>query len=148
MDINPALCDVSGREIYQVGGEESVATYLYKGYHVSLEHFIGRRSTEPMLGIWSSDGAFGICLSSIGKYADPSGGPAEGALQACRDALDTLGKAQLEIEAKALLDVILHFTPALIGMRPRLRQARDLDSLIEVEISDQATGKTVHEASI
>lgn len=150
MDINPALCDTSGRELYQFGGKHATSTHTFRGYHVSLEHFIGRRSSEPMMAIWANDGAFGICLSSIGKYADPSGGPAKGALEACMEALDALGKAPIALEAKTLLDVILHFTPALIAMPPAPMEARQADktSLLDVELTDERTGQTVQEASI
>ena len=106
MNINRTFIGPDGHtEIYTFGGANALATYQYRGYVVSLEWFVGQRSTEPMMVIQCARclgtelGAFGICLSSIGKYADSTGGAAPGALQHCMDALSILGRAKLTVEA-------------------------------------------------
>jgi hypothetical protein len=156
MNINQTILDATGREIYTFGGIHAYETHTYKGYLVTLEWFIGRRSTEPMMCIQSASqgidaGMLGICLSSIGKYADPSGRPADTALQACREALPMLGKANLELEVHTLLDVVLHFTPALIRMPPApmaIRKAEAGKPLLDVELTDERTGKTINEVTL
>ncbi len=155
MNLNPNVLDVAGRELYSVGGEQSYATYTEGDYIVSLEWFSGRKSSEPMMAIWNARGGFdagvfGICLSSIGKYADPSGAPAPTAYAAVAEALPTLGRAMLTIEIHRLLDVILKRTPDLIAMPPAplsVRRADAGEALWEVERKD-ASGKTVQEAAV
>lgn len=158
MDINSVIVDSRGRQVFTFGGPEAYATHDYRGYFVSLEWFIGRRSTEPMMVLRDAKqglnaGAFGICLSSIGAYADPDtpSNAAPGALARCRQQLDCLGKADLPIEANKLLDVILHFAPALILMPPAPRdvvRAAQPKSLLDVTITHEETGKTHSEVSI
>jgi hypothetical protein len=156
MNINQTILDATGREIYMFGGQTAWRTATYKGYLVTLEWFVGRRSTEPMMCIQAESqgidaGMLGICLSSIGKYADPSGGPAATGLQACRDALPALGKPDLDIEVRRLMDVVLHFAPALILMPPApsaVRKAESGQALLDVELTDERSGKTVSEVSI
>lgn len=156
MNINQTILASDGHtEIYTFGGENAHHTTTYKGYFVSLEWFTGNRSTEPMLVIQRetrsvSDGAFGICLSSIGAYADPSGGPADGSLVLCWEALPVLGHDPSAAEAHRLLDVVLHFTPALIAMPPTPRSVL-LDEhggpLLEVTTKDE-NGRVLAEVTL
>jgi hypothetical protein len=154
MNINQTIVDPQGREIFTFGGPDSFGHTEYRGYLVVFDWFIGRRTTEPMMVIQVARagygaGALGICLSSIGAYADPSGGPAAGALDRCKGELASLGRARLDMEARMLLDVILHFTPALIAMPPApmsVRVAESSGPLLEVE--RQENGKTVAEVTI
>jgi len=156
MNINPNVLDPKGREIFAFGGDTAWRTTTYRGFIVTLEWFVGNRSTEPILMIQDAKqghdhGAFGICLSSIGVYADQSGGPSDGALAACKRALPILGRSEIDIEAKALLDLILNFTPALINMPPApvsVRKAEMGAPMIEVELSDEFTGKVQQEVSV
>lgn len=156
MNLNTLIVDDAGRDIYQFGGNQAWKTTAFRGYIVILEWFVGRQSTEPMLVVQACSqagdaGAFGICLSSIGAYADPSGGPAPGALQLCRDALPMLGKNVLDMEARALLDVVLRFAPDLINMPPAplaMRREKPNRPLIEVELRDESSGKTQHEVAL
>lgn len=156
MNINSLVTDGLGREIFSFGGRTSWKTHVFRGYYVSLEWFIGSQSTEPMLCIQAARrspdmGMLGICLSSIGKYADQSGNATSEALQLCRNALPTLGKAKLEIEAKTLLDVILNFTSDLIKMPPAplaVRREEVRAPLIEIELRDESSGKVQAEVSV
>lgn len=156
MNLNMPLVDAYNREIWCFGGQDSYATHEFKGYLVTLEWFIGARSTEPMMCIQSARGGIdagmlGICLSSIGAYADPSGGQAKGAMTRCMEALATLGKAPLAMEARTLLDVILQFAPKLILMPPTPRdviQAAQPPSTIEIEVINKDTGKTVAQTEV
>ena len=154
MNLNNNLVDPKGREIFSFGGQTAHKTTTFRGYLVSLEWFVGKRSTEPMMVIQSARagidaGAFGICLSSIGAYADPSGGPAAGALEICKGELANLGRAPLDFEARALLDVILQFAPDLILMPPAPMDVRRQESagpMLEVE--RKANGVTVSNVTI
>lgn len=156
MNINPAIVDSYNREVFTFGGSTSWKTTRSKGYLVCLEWFVGNRSVEPILILQAERGghdagALGICLSSIGAYADPSGRPTPEALTLCYQALDTLGKARLAIEAKTLLDVILQFTPDLILMPAAplaIRQEEQGAPMFEIEVRDENTGKTHSEVSI
>jgi hypothetical protein len=158
MDINTPIVDAYGRQVFNFGGQNAFETHEYRGYFVSLEWFVGRRSTEPMMILrdakaGNNAGAFGICLSSIGKYADPdtSSGAAPGALAECWKHLDCLGKPALAIEASLLLDVILHFATKLILMPPTpravVREARP-DEIIDVELTDETTGRVTNQVSL
>ena len=98
--------------------------------------------------IWTSGcgldaGVFGICLSSIGKYADPSGKPTPQAFLECWRALPILGRAQRDMEVYRLLDVILRHTPDLIRMPPSLRDAGQ--PVLEITRHDEQ-GRRVDEA--
>lgn len=156
MNINRTFLAPDGRtEIYTFGGQNALATYNYKGYVVSLEWFVGNKSTEPMMVIQCERclgtelGAFGICLSSIGKYADPSGGATREAMGHVKEALSILGRAKLDIEAHTLLDVILQFTPALILMPPVPMSVRMSEAAPPIlDVKHISNGKLVEEASI
>lgn len=83
---------------------------------------------------------FGICLGSIGNYADPSGKPTPQAFRECWRALPILGRAQLDLEVYRLLDVILRYTPDLIRMPPSPRDVRLRDagqSVLEITRHDE-----------
>ena len=101
MNINNALVDAFGRDVYTFGGPTAYKTETFKGYCVSLEWFQGNRSTEPMLVVWPASagrhsGAWGICLSSVGKYATPEGKPTA---EAFIEAADVLGVTVEAVES-------------------------------------------------
>lgn len=156
MNINRTFLAADGHtEIYTFGGVNALATYQYRGYVVSLEWFVGNKSSEPMMVIQCARclgtelGAFGICLSSIGKYADASGNAAPGALAACFEALSVLGRAKLTVEAHLLLDVILNFTEALVVMPPTPREVRLTEAAPPIlDVKHLSNGKLMEEASI
>ena len=158
MDINPNVVDAHGRSVFTFGGTDCHAQHTYRGYFVSLEWFVGRRSTEPMMVIQDAKaghnaGAFGICLSSIGAYVDPDtpSNAAPGALKRCMEQLDTLGKASIPMEANLLLDVIQRFASELILMPPTPRdvvRAAQPKALLDVTITHEDSGKTHSELSI
>lgn len=157
MNINTPLVDTLGRDLYSLGGPTSWKTGTYKGYCVSLEWFSGRRTTEPMLAIWPvaggrEAGVWGICLSSVGKYADPSGKPTPEAFAEARATLvECFDRAPLQVEVNTLVDVVMHYIPDLILMPPMPRDARQAEAgkaLLEVELSDENTGKTLSEDTI
>ena len=156
MDLNPRVIDTAGRELYTVGGENAHRTGTYKGYCWSLEWFVGLRTTEPMLVLWpmrqwrETGGVWGICLSSAGKFADPSGKPTSEAFTEARIALrETFDRAALEVDVHNLVDVLMHLIPDLILMPPTPRQVR-LDGKVKPlwDITRKEDGRTVAEASI
>lgn len=128
MNLNQSVVlSASGRAMFGVGGTASHATHEYKGYIVSLEW--DETDGEPVLLLWTGmggrdAGVFGICLSSAGKYADPSGGLSEGALEHLALALPTLGRAMLPIELHVLADVVLRYIAELLAMPPAPRSIR------------------------
>ena len=156
MQLNNNMVGATGKEIFGFGGETAWRVVIYRGYIVSLEWLVGARSTEPILCIQDAKrghdaGVFGICLSSIGKYADQSGYASPGALVACWQALQALGKAPLEIEARKVLDLILHFASDLIKMPVAPLAVRKTElgqSMLEITLMDENTGKTIQEASV
>lgn len=151
------LLDAYGRALYSVGGPTAWKTAEYKGYAVSLEWYVDARSTEPMLCIWPvaggrDAGALGICLSSAGKYADPSGKPTPEAFAEARQTLiECFDRVPIDAEVHTLVDVLMRFIPDLIMMPPApvdVRRSESGKPILEVELTDEATGKTVSEASI
>lgn len=154
MNLDALILSPTGRPVYRIG-ENSHAQFHSGDYSVSIEWHIEPRSTEPIMVIWPKHGgrdagAFGICLSSIGKYADPSGKPTREAFLECWRALPTLGRAQIDIEVFRLLDVILRHTPDLIRCPPAppaVRQAEAGEALLEITAKDEH-GKTIDEAIV
>lgn len=143
----------TGRPVFKVG---DIAHQQFRSgdYDVSIEWLTEGRECEPVMAIWSptshSGGVFGICLSSIGKYADPSGGPTRQAFLECWRALPTLGRAQIDLEVHKLLDVILRHTPDLIRCPPQppsARRAEAGEALMEITRQDE-NGKTLSETII
>ena len=143
----------TGRQVTKVG-DMAWQQFESGGYKVSIEWDSSATECEPIMAIWSAGsadgGVFGICLSSIGKYADPSGNPNPQAFVECLRALPTLGRAQIDIEVYALLDVILRHTPDLIRcpvQPPAMRMAEAGDPLLEVTYKSE-DGKTLSESLI
>jgi hypothetical protein len=154
VNLDNLILSPTGRPVHKIG-DNAWAQYTAGDYCVSLEWYIEPRETEPIMVIWSTrggrgSGAFGICLSSIGKYADPSGKPTREAFLECWHALPTLGRNQLDMEVFALLDVILRHTPDLIRMPPAplaVRRAEAGEALLEITAKDEH-GKTIDEALV
>lgn len=143
MNLNQSLLvGATGRPMFGVGGEKAASTHEYKGYTVSLEW--DETDGEPVMLIWSSFtgrecGVFGICLSSAGKYADPSGDPTPECFLECWKSLPTLGRNQIDMECYQLVDVVLHFIPALIAMPPApraLRKAARGQNYMDITLKD------------
>lgn len=156
MDLNPRVIDTAGRELYTVGGENAYRTGTYKGYCYSLEWFVGQRTTEPMLAIWpaisfrESNGVWGICLSSAGKFAGPDGKPTpECHIEAAIALRDTFDRVALGVDVRNLVDVVVHLLPDLILMPPTPRKVR-LEGKVRAlwDITRKQNGKTVSEVSI
>jgi hypothetical protein len=147
---NPILSQDGGR-YYGVGGPTAYKTFTHRGYCCSLEWVDG----EPAMLIWSArggmdSGVFGICLSSAGKYADPSGDITPAGYAELIHALPVLGKPLLEIEAKTLRDCVLLWMPDLLHMPycpTEVRLADRKPALWEITHKDQ-NGKVLSEASI
>lgn len=139
--------------MFGVGGATAWRTHEYKGYNVSLEW--DDTDGEPILLMWSilagrESGVFGICLSSAGKYADPSGRPTDEGLFQCGIALKTLGKALLPIELNNLVDVVMRFIPDLLMMPPApkaLRKAAKGQAYMDITQQDMR-GRVISEVSI
>lgn len=153
MHLDALIVSPTGRPLTKVG-DIAHAQFRSGQYHVSIEWLSEGRECEPVMAIWSpgsaSGGVFAICLSSIGKYADPSGRPTRDAFLECWRALPTLGRAQIDIEVFGLLDVILRHTPDLIRCPPMpmaARQAEAPGALLEVALKDEH-GKTMKEQVI
>ncbi len=153
MHLNRLILSATGRPLHLVG-EHFHKQFRAGDYHVSIEWFSEGRECEPVMAIWSprseAGGVFAICLSSIGKYADASGGPSDTAFMACWQALPTLGRAQIDMEVFRLIDVILRHTPDLINcppMPPAMRMAEAPPPLLELTTQDQ-DGKVVRETVI
>lgn len=152
MNLDALIVSATGRPMRKVG--DIVHQQFSSGqYHVSIEWLSEGRECEPVMAIWSptsrDGGVFAICLSSIGKYADPSGNPTKEAFIECWHALPVLGRAQIDVEVFGLLDVILRHTPDLIRcppMPPALRCAEAGEGLLEV--TRVVDGKKLDEAVI
>ncbi|HNB45503.1 MAG TPA: hypothetical protein PLL72_14985 [Burkholderiaceae bacterium] len=151
MHLNALIVSATGRRMHKVG-DISHAQFRHGDYHVSIEWVSEGRECEPVMAIWSptsmDGGVFAIALSSIAKYADPSGGPTRTAFLECWRALPTLGRAQIDIEVFKLIDVILRHTPDLIRcppMPPAARQAEAPEPLLEVttKIGDRKVSEVV-----
>lgn len=150
MDVNALIVSPTGRPLYCFG-KNSHARFTAGQYEVSIEWHLDGRETEPMMAIWRKAGGmhagvFAVCLSSIGKYADPSGTPTREAFLECWRALPTLGVNQLVIEVYKLLEVIIRHTPDLINCPPVPRGVR-LDEAGEplIEVTTMINGKRTAE---
>lgn len=153
MNTQHLILSPTGSRLFKVG-DVAHAQFSSTDYQVSIEWFNEGRECEPVMCIWSptsrDGGVFAICLSSIGKYADPSGGPTPQAFIECYRALPTLGRAQLDHEVYRLIDVVLRHTPDLIRCPPQppaMRQAEAGEALIELTQQDQ-DGRTLSETLI
>lgn len=151
MNRDALILSPTGRPMFKAG--DNVHQQFTAGeYAVSIEWYLDGRECEPIMAIWSNTGGrnagiFGICLSSIGKYADPSGNPTPTAFLEAWRALPTLGRNQIALEVYRLLDVILRHTPDLIRcppMPPAMRVAEAGEALLEMTVKDQ-NGKTLKE---
>lgn len=154
MNRDALILSPTGRPVVKVG-DNCWRQFSAGQYNVSIEWDAQGRECEPIMAIWSKHGGrgagvFGICLSSIAKYADPGGRPTRQAFIECWNALPTLGRAQLDLEVFALLDVILRHTPDLINCppaAPAVRRAEAGEPLLEITQKDE-NGKVHSEAVI
>lgn len=155
MNRDNLILSPTGRQMFRMGGATAKRVFTRGDYCVSLEWLSEGRECEPIMVIWSAHGgrnagAFAICLSSIGKYADPSGKPTREAFIECWNALPTLGRNQIDIEVFKLVDVILRHTPDLINMPPApvsIRRAEAVQPLLEITQKD-SNGKTHSEVVV
>lgn len=155
MNLNSFILGATGRPMYRMGGDHAHKQFFAGDYVVSIEWHVEPRSVEPIMLIWSQRagrdaGAFGICLSSIGKYADPSGKPTREAFIECWRALPTLGRNQIDMEVFSLIDVVLRHTPDLIRcppIPPAVRRSEAGEALVEITTKDE-NGKTISEAAV
>jgi hypothetical protein len=150
MNTQHLILSPTGRSLFKVG-DVSHRQFRRGDYDVSIEWHNEGRSCEPVMCIWSptsrDGGVFAICLSSIGKYADPSGDPTREAFIECWRALPVLGRAQIDHEVYRLIDVVLRHTPDLINcppQPPQMRQAEAGEALLEITRRDQ-DGRTLAE---
>jgi hypothetical protein len=144
MNLNQSiLVSPAGRPMFGLGGESAFRTHEYKGYTVSLEW--DETDGEPIMLIWSSFtgrelGAFGICLSSAGKYAEPTGKPTRECFLECWKSLPTLGRNQIDMECHTLVDVVIRYIPDLLMMPPAPRAlkaaAKGETKLMDVTVKD------------
>ena len=153
MHLNALILSPTGRPLTKVG-DLAHAQFRAGDYNVSIEWLSEGRECEPVMAIWSPSsadgGVFAICLSSIGKYADPSGAPARTAFMECWRALPTLGRAHIDMEVFRLIDVIMRHTPDLIRcppMPPAMRQAEAPGPLLEITTKDEG-GKVLSEVTV
>lgn len=154
MNLDNLILSPTGRQVIKVG-DVSHAQFRNGDYCVSIEWYGERRECEPVMCIWSQfagrdAGVFAICLSSIGKYADPTGAPTPQAFIECWHALPTLNRAQIDHEVFRLLDVILRHTPDLIRCPPQPPGARELEAaekLLDVQLK-RSDGSTVAQGTI
>jgi hypothetical protein len=154
MNRNALILSPTGHELIKVG-DNAHAQFTTGDYCVSIEWDVDGRDTEPVMCIWPKiggrgAGCFAICLSSIAKYADPSGNPTPQCFLECWKALPVLGRAQLDIECYRLVDVVLRHTPDLIRCPPApiaVRRAEIAEPLLEVTTKHE-NGKTLREGLI
>jgi|GEM_PF-1165998 len=143
----------TGRNLFRMGGDLAWQTFHSGGYTVSIEWDQDGRTCEPIMLIWSQQGgraagAFGICLSSIGKYAEVNGRPTREAVLEVLRALPVLGRAKLDAEVHQLLDIIIRHTPDLIRCPPAppsVRRAEVGEPLVEMTAKD-ANGRVINES--
>jgi hypothetical protein len=155
VNLNDSLVlSATGRRVHAVG-KVSHQQFTTRGWHVSIEWFHEGRSCEPIMVLWPASGGagcavWGICLSSIGKYADPSGGPTRDAVLEVRSALrDLWQRSALDVEIITLLDVILTHTPDLIRCPPEpyaMRLAERGEALLDITVKQD--GKVLKEDRI
>lgn len=150
MQVKSPVLDAQGRTLYQIGGPNAWRMHDAGEYNVSMEW----HENEPCMVLVAKsrpEFAFAICLSSIGKYATPEGGPNEEGLNELAKALPDFGKALERSELHRLLDIVLRYTPALIGMPPTpkaVREAQSGGAMLEITEKDKGSGKVLKEVTI
>ena len=156
MNLNQsAIVSATGQAMFGVGGATSYATHEFKGYVVSLEWDLSEGTTEPVMLMWSQHagrhaGVFGICLSSVGKYANPNGTPTDQGIIECAKVLPLLGKDLRPTELNNLMDTVMRFLPDLIRMPPApkaIRRAAKGEAYMDIEYQNH-DGKTISEVSL
>ena len=151
MNQNALIVGPTGKNLFKIG-DNAHEQFRTGQYNVSIEWHIDGRNCEPVMAIWSkiggrNAGCFGICLSSIGKYADDSGDPTREAFVECWNALPTLGKNQIDLEVHELLRVILRHTPDLIRCPPAPKAVRRHEvGQPLLEVTQITNGQRVDEA--
>lgn len=156
MNPNSYLFDAHNRPVWSFGGAASFRTTSYRGYNVFFEWLIEPSETQPMLIIQpirgsAEMGAFAICLGAVGMYLEPNGSLTPQAFALCKRALPTLGKADLDMEVHNLMAVVHRFLPDIINMTPVPQAARREEAnapVIEIELKDESSGKTLSEVSV
>ena len=147
------ILNATGQAMFAIGGTSAYATHEFKGYVVSLEW--DETDGEPLMLMWSQHagrnaGVFGICLSSVGKYANPNGTPTDEGILECAKVLPLLGKDLRPTELNNLMDTVMRFIPDLIRMpsAPRaLRLKAKGEAYMDITMQDR-NGRTVSEASM
>lgn len=154
MNLNQsAILNATGQAMFGVGGKNAHASHEFKGYVVSMEW--DESDGEPLMLIWSASagrhaGVFGICLSSVGKYAKPNGTPEDEGIMECAKALPLLGRDLRPGELNTLMDVVMQFLPDLIRMPPAprmLRRKAQGEAYMDIAMQDR-NGRTVSEVSL
>jgi hypothetical protein len=150
MNTQHLILSPTGKRLYSVG-EHYHQRFEHGDYHVSIEWHNEGRSCEPVMCIWRPNslegGVFAICLSSIGKYADPSGNPTPECFRECWKSLPILGRAQIDMECHDLVDIVIRHTPDLINcpVEPEeQRRAEAGSAFFEITKTD-ANGKVISE---
>lgn len=139
MKLDSLILSPTGRQLIRIG-EHAHQQFTVGDYCVSIEWHHEARSCEPCMVIWPKyggrgAGAFAICLSSASEFADPNGDATPNGLLECWKALPMLGRAQIDMEAFNLMDVVLRHIPDLIRcpvMPPDMRKDEAGEPLLEV----------------
>lgn len=159
MNLETLILSPTGGLVYKFG-DLTHAQFESKSYIVSIEWHAEGRSCEPIMCIWARSGGrgagvFGICLSSIGKYAEMdkngriTGRPTPECFREAWRAMPTLGRMGLDIEIYELVDVILRHAPDLINCPPAppaVRLAERGEPLLDMTL--KIDGKTIKEETI
>jgi hypothetical protein len=142
-----AILDAQGRDVVQVGGAAAFKQRSLKGYNISFEWGPdpdNRKRTDACVVIWSDTGAAdrgAWCLfrRAAGKFCDPHNRPTQALFNEVPEALEMLGRAQLNIEAVTFVDVVMDCIDDLVqmpGTPPAVREALKNEAMWEVTRRD------------
>lgn len=156
MDHVPIL-GPNGEETFRFGGATVHKQRFLKDYVVSLEWFgPNGREVDACMVIWSARGGFDagayvICRRAITTYCDEHMKPTQHGWNEVWKALPVIGRAQLMVEAHALMDVILACIPDLIhtpAAPKRAREALAHQPMFEITHQEKHTGRVLRESVI
>lgn len=149
MNTQTPLIGTNGLPYFQLGGETALSTHEAGHYKVAMDWV----SDEPAIVIWTglpNSGAFAICLSSAGKYAEPDGTPNREGVRELLHSLEFLGRPQNQAELSQLLDVVMRYMPDLLRMKPPPREIRlEAAGAPVIEITEKTQdGQTIREVAL
>jgi hypothetical protein len=110
--------------VFTAGGNDTWKQFHKRDYTVSLEWVLDPvlRKNDACMVIWSNNagsfdrGMWCITRRAISEFCDEHNKPTMYCIEQCAEALQVLGRAELDSEIRALVDVVMEYVDDLIQM--------------------------------